>query len=118
MEPIAIRPHQAMVHRPEYHAMQAIVMCNEHFNYGLSVVWARPEGGEYTGLYMNGVNTYEVALIQWEYEGEVRPFEFTLFPHETYVIGYLSIEEVDQLCSAIMLEGLEGYMSFQRTGVK
>ena len=114
MEPIAIREHQGMLNHPEYQGKQAILFVCDRFNYGLSVVWTRSPNGEYTGLYMNNVDTYEVALIQWQYEGEIRPFDFTLLPQDTDVKGYLSITDINNLCDAIRDNGIDGYRNFQR----
>lgn len=112
MEPIAIREHAGLTFHPEWNGKQAVLMCNSHFNMGLSIVWARPATPEYTGLYMNGVDTYEVALIVWDYEGEIRPWDFTLLPYKTDVIGHLTIEDIDRLSSDIMMYGLDGYKNF------
>ena len=125
MEPIAVRPHDALAYRPELNGKQAIIDCRN--GYGLSVIWANGSrfGDEHSlghGFYA-GEGTAEVLLIRFNnpnpidapddfefvnLDGSPRTEMFDLRPfHQP--IGWLSWEQIGELAERIAQEGVEGY---------
>ena len=121
MEPIAIRPHRALTHRPELEGKHAIININDDL--GLSVIWAKgerfsdPWGGTGHGLYCDE-GRYEVALIKFRNlhvsEGLTDPWNFTLLPEATEPIGWLTPEQIGRLTEDVKSGGIPAYNAFTR----
>lgn len=102
MEPIAIRNHMAYEHfKPWLEAKHAIIHIKDDI--GLSVVWAKGNRPEH-GLYC-GEGTYEIMLIRipdindpWDFLGLEEP------------LGWITVEELGQICEQIKELGVKGYM--------
>lgn len=119
IEPVVVREHGALTHKPELQGKQALFDCGN--GYGLSMVWAKGSRWEH-GLYCSDepIQTYEILLI--EIVSENGEFDWSFVSKDGYHSrgycepkGWQTIDEVGAMLQAIEVNGIDAWDNFMKS---